>query len=86
VLVWGEGYDFARIPRQAKIIYLDSYLRPENGHADVFLAVSIQTERRGRYTNFAGTVSSFEPCFAKKPTVIDAERVFAALATHEAIA
>ena len=80
VLVWGEGCDFARIPPQAKIIFLNSYLQPENGHADVFLALSIQTERAGHYTNFQGVVSAFEPCFPKGPSVMDAEAVFKALA------
>jgi NADH-quinone oxidoreductase subunit G len=80
VLVWGEGYDFARIPPQAKIIFLNSYLAPENGHADVFLAVSIQTERAGHYTNFQGVVSAFEPCFPKGEAVLDAEVLFKALA------
>jgi NADH-quinone oxidoreductase subunit G len=87
VLVWGEGFDFARLPRQAKTIFLHSYLVPENGHADVFIPVSVQTERRGHYTNFEGVVSAFEPCFPKKPTVVDAEEVFAALAVRaEAVA
>jgi NADH-quinone oxidoreductase subunit G len=80
VLVWGEGCDFARIPPQAKIIFLNSYLQPENGHADVFLALSIQTERAGHYTNFQGVVSAFEPCFPKAASVLDAEAVFKALA------
>jgi NADH-quinone oxidoreductase subunit G len=80
VLVWGEGYDFARIPPQAKIIFLNSYLAPENGHADVFLAVSIQTERAGHYTNFQGVVSAFEPCFPKGESVLDVEVLFKALA------
>ncbi len=80
VLVWGEGFDFARVPRQAKVIFLNSYLQPENGHADVFLPVSIQTERRGHYTNFQGVVSAFEPCFDKKPGVSHAEELFKALA------
>jgi NADH-quinone oxidoreductase subunit G len=80
VLVWGEGCDFARIPPQAKIIFLNSYLQPENGHADVFLPVSIQTERAGHYTNFQGVVSAFEPCFPKAASVLDAEAVFKALA------
>jgi NADH-quinone oxidoreductase subunit G len=80
VLVWGEGFDFARLPPRAKVIFLNAYLQPENGHADVFLAVSIQTERHGHYTNFQGVVSAFEPCFAKKETVLDAEAVFKALA------
>jgi NADH-quinone oxidoreductase subunit G len=80
VLVWGEGCDFARIPPQAKIIFLNSYLLPENGHADVFFALSIQTERAGHYTNFQGVVSAFEPCFPKGEAVIDAEVLFKALA------
>jgi NADH-quinone oxidoreductase subunit G len=77
VLVWGEGFDFARLPRGAKVILLNSYLAPENGHADAFIPISVQTERSGRYTNFAGVVRRFERCFARKPTVADAERVFA---------
>ena len=79
VLVWGEGFDFARIPRGAKIVFLNAYLQPENGHADVFIPISIQTERRGHYTNFEGVVSAFEPCFAKNASVADAETLFAAL-------
>jgi NADH-quinone oxidoreductase subunit G len=80
VLIWGEGFDFARIPPKAKIVYVNSYLQPENGHADVFFAASIQTERHGHYTNFKGVVSAFEPCFARKPGVDDAESLFGALA------
>jgi NADH-quinone oxidoreductase subunit G len=84
VLVWGEGFDFARLPAKAKVIFLNAYLQPENGHADVFFPVSIQTERQGHYTNFQGAVSGFEPCFAKKPGVVDAVTVFAALAAGKA--
>jgi NADH-quinone oxidoreductase subunit G len=80
VLVWGEGFDFARIPAKARIIFVNAYLQPENGHADVFFPASIQTERHGHYTNFEGVVSAFEPCFPKKPGVADAETLFAALA------
>ena len=80
VLVWGEGCDFARLPSQAKIVFLNAYLRPENGHADVFLPISIQTERAGHYTNFQGVVSAFEPCFPRGETVVDAEVLFKALA------
>ncbi len=79
VLVWGEGFSFAQLPPSAKIIYFNSYLQPENGHADVFLPISVQTERSGHYTNFQGTVSAFEPCFAKRAGVVDAETLFAAL-------
>jgi NADH-quinone oxidoreductase subunit G len=80
VLVWGEGFDFAGLPRGAKVIFLGSYVRPENGHADVFVPASIQTERDGHYTNFAGHVSRFERCFEKKPGVVDAEAFFGLLA------
>jgi NADH-quinone oxidoreductase subunit G len=80
VLVWGEGFDFARLPAAAKIIFLNAWLQPENGHADVFFPLSVQTERSGHYTNFQGVVSAFQPCFAKRPGVVDAEAVFAALA------
>jgi len=79
VLVWGEGFSFAQLPPGAKTIYLNSYLQPENGHADVFLPISVQTERSGHYTNFEGVVSAFEACFAKKATVADAVALFAAL-------
>src|SRR4029434_8730978 len=80
VLVWGEGFSLDRLPRGAKTIFLNAYLQPENARADVFLPVSIQTERRGHYTNFDGVVSAFEPCFPKKPSVADAETLFSALA------
>jgi len=80
VLVWGEGFDFSRVPKGARIVLLGSWLQPENGHADVFLPVSTQTERHGHYTNFAGVVSAFQPCFDRLPTVIDAEMLFAELA------
>jgi len=86
VLVWGEGFNFAGLPRGAKVIFLNSYLQPENGHADVFLPISVQTERSGHYTNFEGTVSEFRACFARKAGVADAEEVFAALATRERVA
>jgi NADH-quinone oxidoreductase subunit G len=83
VLIWGEGFDFARVPPGAKTILLGSYLQPENGHADVFIPISIQTERRGHYTNFKGHVSAFEPCFAKKNGIADAEELFVSIAAME---
>jgi NADH-quinone oxidoreductase subunit G len=79
VLVWGEGCDFAKLPRGARIVFLNSYLQPENGHADVFIPVSIQTERSGHYTNFQGVVSRFEACSERARTVADAQAVFEAL-------
>jgi NADH-quinone oxidoreductase subunit G len=80
VLVWGEGFSFAQLPPNAKIVYLNSWLQPENGHADVFLPISVMTERSGHYTNFQGIVSAFEACLAKKPGVTDAESLFGLLA------
>jgi NADH-quinone oxidoreductase subunit G len=80
VLIWGEGFDFARLPPRARTIFLNAYLQPENAQSDVFIPVSIQTERRGHYTNFQGIVSAFEPCFPKKARVADAEALFAAWA------
>ena len=67
-------------------LYLNAWLQPENGHADVFVPISVQTERNGHYTNFEGTVSEFRACFAKKAGVAHAEEVFAALATRERVA
>ena len=80
VLVWGEGFDFGALPRGAKVIFLNGYLAPENGHADVFIPISIQTERRGHYTNAEGVVSEFLPCFTKAATVADPETLFGELA------
>ena len=80
VLVWGEGCDFANLPRGAPIIFLNAYLRPENGYADVFMPLSVQTERHGHYTNFQGIVSEFQPCFPKPDSIADAETLFMALA------
>jgi len=85
VLVWGEGFDFARLPARARIVFLNAYLAPENGHADVFIPVSIQTERSGHYTNFEGRIGAFEACFPKKDGVVHAEELFAALAMPERV-
>lgn len=85
VLVWGEGFDFGLLPRGAKVIFLGSWLAPENGHADVFVPISIQTERAGHYTNFAGVTSRFERCFAMPPGVAHAEEFFARLAVGEEV-
>jgi NADH-quinone oxidoreductase subunit G len=79
VLVWGEGADFAALPRGVPIVFLNAYLAPENGHADVFFPTSVMTERRGHYSNFAGVVSAFERCFSRPGGVVDAQAVFEAL-------
>ena len=80
VLVLGEGCDFGALPRGARVIFLNAYLAPENGHAEVFLPTSIQTERGGHYTNFRGVVSEFQPCFDKAGGAVDAADLFKALA------
>ena len=83
LLVWGEGFDVARLPARARTIVLDAYARPGHASADVFIPLSIQTERHGTYTNFLGVVSAFEACFPKPAAAADAETLFAALALHE---
>ncbi len=85
VLVWGEGQSFSRLPRGVPVIFLNAYLEPENGHADVFFPISVQTERAGHYTNFAGTTSGFTACFVKPDGVFDTEALFAALALTEVV-
>jgi NADH-quinone oxidoreductase subunit G len=85
VLVWGEGFDFTRVPKGARVIFLNAYASPENAAADVFIPVSVQTERRGHYTNFQGVVSAFEPCFPKKASVADAASLFAAWTARAAV-
>jgi len=48
--------------------------------------LSIQTERAGHYTNCDGKINAFERCFAKPPTVADAQTLFPALvASLEAV-
>jgi len=80
VLVWGEGFDFGRVPRGARVIALDAFARPEHAGVDVFIPISLQTERAGTYTNFEGVVSAFEPCFPKPAAAVHAEDLFALLA------
>lgn len=83
VLVWGEGFAFAQLPPKAHIVFLNAWLQPENGHADVFLPLSLFTERAGSFTNADGIVSRFEPCFAKPAEALHAEALFALLAAAE---
>ena len=85
LLVWGEGFDIGRLPPHARTIFLDAYAKPEHLGAGVFIPLSIQTERRGHYTNFQGVVSGFEACFPKPGSAVDAERLFAALAVTEEV-
>jgi len=83
VLVWGEGFDLSLAPAGAKIILLGSYEHAQNAQADVFIPISIQTERSGHYTNFAGVVTPFEACFPLKPSIVHAEALFATLSASK---
>ena len=80
VLVWGEGVDAAMLPAGAAVIRLESYEQPYLATADVFIPISIQTERAGHYTNVAGTVTPFAACFESKAPIAHAESLFAQLA------
>jgi NADH-quinone oxidoreductase subunit G len=80
VLVWGEGVAAEQLPAGAKVIRLESYAHPSHNTADVFLPISIQTERSGHYTNFAGAVTPFSACFAPKAPVVHAAELFVQLA------
>jgi NADH-quinone oxidoreductase subunit G len=79
VLVWGEGVDDVDIPANAAVVRLGSYACEAEARADVFLPISIQTERSGHYTNINGTVTPFSACFAPKGHVMHAADVFPAL-------
>ena len=79
VLVWGEGADLTNVPKSAKIIVLNSYANLLNHSASVFIPISVQTERDGRYTNFEGTVTPFKRCFPKHTHVADAAALFESL-------
>jgi NADH-quinone oxidoreductase subunit G len=87
VLAWGQGVDLAGLPAGARLVVLGAWPQAANERADVFLPISVQTERAGHYTNFAGVVSAFAACFAKPPGVSDAAVLFeliGAVATAEA--
>jgi NADH-quinone oxidoreductase subunit G len=81
VLVWGEGCDFGRLPRGVPVIFLNAFLAPENGHAEVFFPTSVHTERDGHFTNADGVRSAFSRCFDRPGGAVDAEQVFRALAS-----
>jgi NADH-quinone oxidoreductase subunit G len=80
VLAWGEGFDFARVPPGARVIALDAFRKPEHATVDVFIPLSLLTERSGTFTNFEGVVSAFEPCFPKPAAAVHAEELFELLA------
>ena len=82
VVVWGEGFDRASAPAQARVVWLDAYANEGHRAADVFIPITIQTERRGHYTNFEGKVGAFAPCFDRPAYAADAEALFAALAAR----
>jgi NADH-quinone oxidoreductase subunit G len=79
VLVWGEGFDSAHVPTGAKVIRLAAYQHPDNARADVFVPISIQTERGGHYTNVDGVVTAFSACFPVKPSIAHAAQLFATI-------
>jgi len=81
VLVWGEGCNFADLPRGVPIVSLQSYLAPENGFADVLIPIANQPERSGTYTAGDGGTRTFTRCIPKAPAVQEAAAVFHALAT-----
>jgi len=82
VLVWGEGFDSAHVPAGVPVVRLNAYQHDSNAQADVFIPISIQTERSGHYTNFEGTITPFHGCFPAKPTVAHAETLFGAIAAR----
>ena len=79
VLVWGEGASLASVPSSARVILLSSYAHDDNARVDVFIPISVQTERNGHYTNFAGIVSEFQQCFQKASGVAHADALFEAM-------
>jgi NADH-quinone oxidoreductase subunit G len=85
VLVWGEGFDMSRRPPGARLVVLDGWTQPGHAAADVFIPLSLHTERRGTFTNFAGVVSAFEACFPKPAAAVDAETLFTALAVRASV-
>jgi NADH-quinone oxidoreductase subunit G len=80
VLIWGEGFDFAQVPRGARTILMSPFLAPENGHADAYFATTLQTERSGHYTNFEGVVGAFAPIRPAPAGTVDAEALFGMIA------
>jgi NADH-quinone oxidoreductase subunit G len=86
VLAWGEGVPWTRLPPGVPTILLGAYVAAENGHADVFIPISVQTERAGHYTNCDGELRAFQPCSRKPDGVIDAEALFAMLSQPQATA
>src|SRR6185503_14141375 len=85
VLVWGRGFDLARVPGGARVIALDAWTKPRHWSAAVFIPLSLQTERAGSYTNFQGVTSRFQACFTKPEAAVHAEELFALLAAREEV-
>jgi NADH-quinone oxidoreductase subunit G len=80
VLLWGEIADPAMLPAGVPRIVFAAWDDPAHASAEVFLPISVQTERAGHYTNHAGVVSAFAPCFERPAGVEDAASLFAQLA------
>jgi NADH-quinone oxidoreductase subunit G len=80
VVVWGEGAPASMLPSGARTIRLESFAHADLAAADVFLPISVMTERSGHFTNQAGVVSPFTAAFAPNPSVAHADALFAQLA------
>jgi NADH-quinone oxidoreductase subunit G len=85
VLVWGEGVERSHIPSSARVVRLGAYASDAQRGADVFIPLTIQTERGGHYTNFEGKVGAFAPCFERPAFAADAEALFDALAARAGV-
>lgn len=85
VLAWGAGFDPSRLPGGARLVWLDAWRDSRHGAAEVFIPLSIMTERAGSFTNFEGVASRFEACFPKPAAAVHAEELFALLAVREGV-
>jgi NADH-quinone oxidoreductase subunit G len=62
------------------VIVLDGWAQPGHAAADVFIPLSLHTERSGTFTNFEGVTSAFQACFPKPAGVEHAAELFGKLA------
>lgn len=82
----GENFDFTTIQSQlasgAKLILFTPYLRAENGFADVYIPISLPTERNGSWINDAGEENKFLQCFDKPKNVYDFSEIVINISTQ----
>lgn len=82
LIIWGVyqlGFNLVSEQNKlagAKIVVLSPFVNPENGHADVYIPISLPTERNGSWTNGAGKSKNFEKLFTKDVDVTNAEDLF----------